>query len=163
MASWWKKRWGFGSPSWPWRVGLLVPAWVVRARNLGLVTGADGMMALSSDLVRIPDSRSSPGTASRRKVPKQPIPKLAPDLAVEVLKLGNTQKEMARKLCEYFKAGVTLVWIIDPEARTATVYTSPKKAKILTEAQQLNGGDVLPGFTLPLCELFAELDQQKTP
>ena len=63
---------------------------------------------------------------------------------------------MRRKLREYFLAGVRLVWMIDPAKRQAAVYTSPAvAAATLDETQALDGGDVLPGFTLPPAELFA--------
>ena len=62
---------------------------------------------------------------------------------------------MERKLREYFLAGVRLVWMIDPSKRTAEVYTAPDApAAHLDETQALDGGDVLPGFTLPLAGLF---------
>ena len=67
---------------------------------------------------------------------------------------------MARKRREYFKAGVQLVWEIEPVKRQVMVYTSPKELEVLEESQVLSGGDVLPGFSLRLSELFAELDQR---
>ncbi len=65
---------------------------------------------------------------------------------------------MRRKLNEYFTAGVRLVWYVDPRTRTAAVYTSPQQCTVLGEADVLTGGDVLPGFELPLRELFAEVE-----
>jgi hypothetical protein len=73
-----------------------------------------------------------------------------------VRRLGNIPLE--RKLREYFLAGVRLVWMIDPRKRTAKVYTAPDApSATLDENQVLEGGKVLPGFTLPLAELFARL------
>ncbi len=66
---------------------------------------------------------------------------------------------MERKRRDYFRAGVRLVWEIDPEHRTATVYRSPTKKKVLNEISVLDGGDVLPGLQIPLGDLFAELDR----
>ena len=133
----------------------------VRPRNLGLVTGESGVMRLAAGLVRIPDVafifwKRLPN----RRVPSKPIPDLAPDLAVEVLSPGNTPREMARKRREYFAAGVRLVWQVEPEARTAEVYTTPDQCTLLHEEDTLHGGAVLPGFVLPLREVFAELDRQ---
>ena len=133
----------------------------VKPRKLGVVTGEDGMVRLASGLVRIPDVafvswERLPG----RRIPSAPIPALAPDLAVEVLSPGNTPGEMARKRQEYFAAGVKLVWIVDPVARTVAVYTEPEQSTVWQEDQTLAGDPVLPGFTLPLRELFAELDSQ---
>jgi Uma2 family endonuclease len=53
-----------------------------------------------------------------------------------------------------------LIWIVDPKTRTVAVYTSVRKPTILKESQTLDGGDVLPGFALPLRELFGELDEE---
>jgi Uma2 family endonuclease len=130
-------------------------------RNLGIVTGADGTVELIADLVRIPDVAFTnwdriPG----RRMPKEPIPRLAPNLAVEVLSRSNTSGEMAVKRQDYFAAGVELVWEVDPNARTVAVYISPSDCTTLRVGDQLDGGSVLPGFTLPLADLFAELDRQ---
>jgi Uma2 family endonuclease len=130
-------------------------------RNLGLVTGPDGTVELMADLVRIPDIAFTnwdrmPG----RRCPKAPIPRLAPNLAVEVLSSSNTPGEMAVKRGDYFSAGVEIVWEIDPVARTVVVFTSPTNSKTLQETDTLDGGTVLPGFVLPLRDLFAELDRQ---
>jgi Uma2 family endonuclease len=88
----------------------------------------------------------------------QPIPNLVPDLAVEVLSLSNTADEIERKRREYFGRGTQLVWIIDLRARTVEVFTAPTVSTLLHESDTLDGGAVLPGFTLALRELFAELD-----
>lgn len=136
----------------------------VRPQNLGLVTAPDGMVRLSSGLVRIPDvSFLSWDRIPGRRMPRKPIPDLCPDLAVEILSTSNTMAEMLRKCREYFAAGTRLVWLIDPVARTVAVYTAPDQAIVLDESQTLNGGDVLPGFALPLRDLFAELDRVGNP
>jgi Uma2 family endonuclease len=130
-------------------------------RNLGLVSGEAGTVRLFPGLVRIPDvAFISWDRLPERRVPAAPIPDLVPDLAVEVLSESNTAAEMARKRREYFAAGVRLVWEVDPASRTVTVYTSAEKSTELDESQTLDGGAVLPGFALPLRELFAELDRQ---
>jgi Uma2 family endonuclease len=130
-------------------------------RNLGLVTGADGTVELMPDLVRIPDVafmnwNRIPG----RRRPNVPVPRLVPNLAVEVRSRSNTPGEMAAKRQDYFTAGVELVWEVDPEKRTVAVYTSLTTFTTLTINDTLDGGTVLPGFTLPLAQLFAELDRQ---
>ncbi|MBI3273373.1 MAG: Uma2 family endonuclease [Planctomycetes bacterium] len=133
----------------------------VRVRRSGLVTGADGMLRLFPGLVRIPDvAFVSWDRIPGRRVPSEPIPSLVPDLAVEVLSPGNTAAEMARKRDEYFAAGVRLVWYVDPETRTAVVHATRDRNLALARLDALDGADVLPGFTLPLRDLFAELDQQ---
>jgi len=133
----------------------------VESRNLGLVTGADGMMRLVSGLVRIPDVafiswERLPG----RRLPSEPIPGLVPDLVVEVLSESNTAAEMTRKRHEYFTAGVRLAWFVDPVTRTVAVYTAVDQSTVLHTDHTLEGGAVLPEFALPLRELFAQLDRQ---
>jgi len=131
----------------------------VRERNLGIVLGEGGTLRILPRQVRIPDvSFLSWERFPGGKLPQTPIPAVAPDLAVEVLSEGNTEGEMRRKLQDYFTAGVRLVWYVDPRTRTAAVYTSPKQSTVLGENDVLTGGDVLPGFELPLRELFAEVD-----
>jgi Uma2 family endonuclease len=133
----------------------------VRPRNLGLVTAPDGTLRLTAGLVRIPDvSFTSWDRMPGRRRPTKPIPHLAPDLAVEVLSESNTPGEMARKRQEYFTAGVSLVWEADPANRTVAVYTTPTQFTVLDENDTLDGGAVLPGFTLPVRDWFAELDRQ---
>jgi Uma2 family endonuclease len=73
-----------------------------------------------------------------------------------VLSKGNTKPEMNRKLREYFEAGVSLVWMVDPRKRMARSYTAVDQSVLITEDQALDGGAVLPGFRLPLSELFAQ-------
>jgi Uma2 family endonuclease len=129
----------------------------VRPRNLGIVLGADGTLKILPRQVRIPDvcfirwERFPDG-----KLPKVPIPPVAPDLAVEVLSAGNTESEMERKLREYFEAGTELVWYVDPASRSVTVYTAPDRSTVLDANATLTGGAVLPGFELSLRDLFAE-------
>jgi Uma2 family endonuclease len=79
-------------------------------------------------------------------------------LAIEIPSEGNTPGEMQRKLRDYFAAEVRLVWYIDPRSRTAMVYTAADNGEPLTEADVLDGGAVLPGFSLPLSKLFAKLE-----
>ena len=128
--------------------------------NRGVISGAGGTVKLTTGLLRIPDITfiawdSLPG----RKLPPVPVPQVPIALAVEVLSKGNTKAEMERKVGEYFDAGTKLVWIIDPRARTARVFTGPEKSRLLKAGDALEGGDVLPGFRLALAELFAQANR----
>ena len=125
--------------------------------DLGICVGADGMMRIAPGLVRIPDlSFISWERLPGRESPREPIP----DLAVEVLSEGNTKPEMARKVREYFDAGVILVWLIDPRKRTARVFSTTEKSILVRADQALDGGAVLPGFVLRLSDL---LDRGRRP
>lgn len=127
-------------------------------KDLGNLAGADGTVRLMPGLVRIPDlSFISWDNLPDRKIPSAPIPGLVPDLAVEVLSVGNTPSEMTRKLRDYFLAGVRLVWFLDPTTHTVEVYVAPDRKVVLTEAGTLDGGAVLPGLALPVRQIFARL------
>jgi Uma2 family endonuclease len=148
------------------RVAMLIGCYIelfLDQHDLGIVLGPDGTLRLMPGLVRIPDvSFISWSKFPNRLLPAEPIPDLVPDLAVEVLSEGNTAAEMRRKLREYFKVGVRLVWLIDPAMHTAEVYTSPRKKRIITADGSLDGGKVLPGFRLSLQELFARAGQRRS-
>jgi Uma2 family endonuclease len=130
--------------------------------DLGVVLPADASLRLMPGLVRFPDvSFISWGTIGADEVPKEPVPDLAPDLAVEVISEGNTKKEMERKLRDYFVSGVRLVWLVYPKTQTAEAYTAPDEVRRVGKNQALDGGDVLSGFRLPLKDLFAGLKRRK--
>jgi Uma2 family endonuclease len=96
-----------------------------------------------------------------RELPPGQVLAVPPDLMVEVLSPGNTESEMDRKLREYFQAGVRLVWLIDAAKKTAVAYRSEHDATPIAAEGSLDGEDVLPGFTLPLAELFEEAGKRK--
>jgi len=130
--------------------------------DLGIVLAPDGTLRLMPGLVRIPDvSFISWKKFPNRELPAESIPDLVPDLAVEILSEGNTAEEMRRKLREYFKVGVRMVWLIDPALRTAEVYTSVRKKTTVSVDGALDGGTVLPGFRLMLQELFTRAGRRR--
>jgi Uma2 family endonuclease len=144
-------------------LGMSLGMWVnqfVRTHNLGIVTGEQGNYQLPSGPVRGPDiAFTSWDRLPGRRRSGEAIPVQTPDLVVEVLSPSNTAAEMARKRDEYFRAGVRLLWEINPRTRTVREYTTASQSRDLTAADTLDGRDVLPGFTLPLANLFAELDR----
>ena len=130
-------------------------------RHLGIVTGEAGTMRLAPGLVRIPDV----GFLARDrfpdgKRPRGPIPAIAPDLAVEVLSVSNTRAEIDRKLVEYFDAGTRIAWIVDPKRRTVRVHHGPGEGDsiLLSAADRIDGGDVLPGFEADVADFFPDDD-----
>jgi Uma2 family endonuclease len=130
-----------------------------RSHGRGLVAGESGLVQLIPKLVRGPDaSFTFRESVEGGKVPKAPVPLLVPDVVVDVMSISNTRREMERKLGEYLSAGVRLIWYVDLEERVVDVYAGSPTAHRLTATDTLDGGDVLPGFTLNLAELFAELD-----
>jgi Uma2 family endonuclease len=132
----------------------------VEPRNLGAVTGGDCRYVLLPKLARAPDvtfiswSRFPGG-----KPPKHGYPAAAPEFVVEVLSPSNTRAEMVRKRKEYFKAGVTVVWEVEPRDRVVTVYTTPTDGREYGQKDTLKPGKFLPGFTVNLRDWFAVLDR----
>lgn len=126
-----------------------------KKRDLGAVLGEAGFLELQPGLIRAADvSFISWDRLPGARWPKATVPKVSPDLAVEVISKSNTKKEMDRKLLEYFGEGVRLVWYVYPKKRAVDVYTSPVDKRRVRHDQTLDGGEVLPGFKLRLKELF---------
>jgi len=92
--------------------------------------------------------------ARDRRIPRARSWAVVPDLAVEVISLTNTADDVAEKLEEYFKAGVRLVWVVYPGQSKVYAYTSTTEVRVLAPGDELDGGDVLPGFRLSLRDLF---------
>ena len=84
------------------------------------------------------------------------FPKLAPDLAVEVISPGDSPRQVLDRVGEYLQAGVRLVWVIEPEGRTASIYRTLTDVRNVDERGSLDGADVLPGFRCALSELLRQ-------
>ncbi len=120
-----------------------------------MVLGVDGTLRFFPKLVLVPDVLFiSWARIPGGKRPSEPIPNLVPDLVVEVLSKGNSKSEMKRKLGEYFAAGVTVVWLVDPKTKTVRVHTAPDQSTLLTENDTLEGGAALPGFQVCVSKFF---------
>ncbi len=137
--------------------------------NIGGVFGAQGFVRFKLDLVRAPDVGfirwDSVDDPDEIENPTGAFLEYPPDLVVEVLSPGNTRKEMEIKLAEYAKAGVKIVWYVDPERKEVDVYPkgNEKRKKTFTAADTLDGDDVLPGFTLPVAKFFEKRAPAKKP
>ena len=125
--------------------------------NIGILLSSDGTLRnpCHSKCV-LPMFRSLIGDIfSTGKLPREAFPSIAPDLAIEILSPSNTTAEMNRKRGEYFRAGTKLVWYVDPDPKTVTVYRPVGEPTVLKLENEIDGGDVLPGFRLSVRELFA--------
>ncbi len=142
---------------------LIVLGGFVKSRDLGRVLGSDGGFLLHKDAasgretVRVPDvsfiSKARQSTQSGDKIYTG-----APDLAVEVISPSETHKSIGDKLKNYFDYGVKVVWLIYPQAKTIDVYRSMDEVTTIESDSALDGGDLLPGFSLKLSDLFAVLN-----
>ena len=80
-----------------------------------------------------------------------PVP---PDLAIEVISPTDVQARVVEKAFAYLNAGTRLVWILEPHSQTVTVYRSERDIALITYEDTLTDGDVVPGFTCPVSQLF---------
>jgi Uma2 family endonuclease len=94
--------------------------------------------------------------AQNRRVPTTRSWAVAPDLAVEIVSPANTAYEVTAKLEEYFRVGIRSVWVVYPPQSMVYAYSSPKDVRILAECDELDGGDVLPGFRVPVRTIFEQ-------
>ena len=131
------------------RLGVLV-----REGALGRVYAEAGFkLASDPDTVRGPDI----AFIGRDRIP-DPEPTgfahFAPDLVVEVMSPGDRAGELLAKVAEWLSAGTRLVWVLDPARRVARVYRDDGTEQILAADESLDGGEVVPGFSFPLNEIF---------
>lgn len=121
--------------------------------DLGVVAGADGVSRILPDRIRAPDVAFFRWERfPDRNLPRERVPDLAPDLAVEVLSKSNTPNEMEGKVEEYLRAGASLVWLIDAETESVRVFSRDGVGR--DGAGILDGSNLLPGFELSLGALF---------
>jgi Uma2 family endonuclease len=130
----------------------------VDARQLGYVTNADGGFILNPDPATVvaPDVGFFRGDRYPGGMPDRGFLPLPPDLAVEVISPTDRKADIAEKQALYTSAGVPLVWWVDPERRTVTVYQAGAEPEVIEATGVLNGGAVLPGFTLELRTIFRD-------
>ena len=128
----------------------------VQVNELGEVfaAGTGYIIRRNPDTVRAPDASFISGN----RLPPGELPAgyfdIMPDLAVEVLSPNDRPGEVQDKVDDWLRAGVPLVWVINPATRTAMVYRSGSDRQEVTEGGSLDGAEVVPGFTCQLRELF---------
>lgn len=128
----------------------------VADHDLGEVYAAETgfTIAQNPDTVRAPDVTF----VAKERIPMEGEPRgfwvIAPDLVAEIISPSDRASDVQDKVTDYLTAGVRLVWLVDPQARTVTVYQSLHRIQILLAEETLTGEDVLPGFELPLSQLF---------
>lgn len=129
----------------------------VRDRRLGFVCGNGPGFVLGENpaSVRVPDT----SFIARDRIPTTGIPDgfwpEAPDLAVEIVSPNDRAENVHAKVGEYLAAGTRAVWVFWPSTRTVTVHHASGRVQDLGPDRHLDGGDVLPGFTVQVGDLFA--------
>ena len=123
--------------------------------NLGCVLAAETGFKLTSD----PDTVRAPDIAfvHRERLPEPPpdgFAELAPDLVVEVLSPDDRPGAVLAKVADWLEAGTRLVWVVDPRRRRARVYRADGGESFLDEGAELDGEDVVEGFSCRLEDVF---------
>ena len=136
------------------RIGRLLDEYV-EAHDLGVCGAETGfILQRNPDIVRAPDV----AFVATSRIPATGIPStywpFAPDLAVEVVSHSDRLADVHVKIAEYFAAGTRLVWLVEPETRMVHVYRSPQRVEVVGTEEDLEGGEVLPGFRCPVRRLF---------
>ena len=126
----------------------------VSARDLGSVTGGDAGFVLE----RRPDGKDTVRGLDLAFISRQrSLPfahgLVAPDLAVEIVSPSNTAADIHLKVRQLLRAGTALVWVVYPETRSVEAHTDDG-AMTYAEDDTLDGGDVLPGFTVRVGDIF---------
>ena len=134
--------------------------------RLGLYTEDKGMGVSVTEMLFVLDAehnlRRRPDVAFvstarwplDRALPRTGDWDVVPDLAVEVISPNDVFRDVLAKVREYFHYGVQAVWVIAPEEQQVYVYDAPTHVRILTGQDELTGGEVVPGFRMPLGHLF---------
>ena len=128
----------------------------VESQNLGNVYAAETGFQLASN----PDTVRAPDVAFVRQERVAEAGEVrgfwpgAPDLAVEVVSPGDTYAEVEDKVLDWLDAGTLMVAVVNPRQRTVTIYRSRADIVILTRDDLLDGNNVVPGWILPIRELF---------
>lgn len=131
----------------------------IATHDLGESFAAETGFQLSSE----PDTVLAPDFAfvAKGRIPAGGIPKAfwpgPPDLAIEVVSPNDTVYEVSAKVDEYLRAGTLAVWIVNPKTRSVTEHRPNADPHVWDENDALDGGDVVPGFTLGLGVLFRGL------
>jgi Uma2 family endonuclease len=127
----------------------------VKPRRLGVVVTAEAGFLIENnpDTVRVPDV----AFIRAERMPSEGVPKFfpgAPDLAVEVLSPSERPADISAKVQEWLRAGCLLVWLVDPQTRTVTAHRPGAEMKTFAETEILDCPDLLPGFSVPVVEIF---------
>jgi Uma2 family endonuclease len=127
-----------------------------RATRCGRVTVESGLQTeFDPDTVRGPDV----AFWSNERLPLDQMPEVYPDaaadLVVEIQSPSSRRRTTQEKIREYLNRGVRMIWVVDPEVRSVTIYRQPSEGRLLWEDATLTGEDVLPGFQCRVAEFFA--------
>jgi Uma2 family endonuclease len=116
--------------------------------EVGIYTGRNPDTVRAADVAFISNERMA-------QIKSKSYLDVAPELVIEVMSPDDAWSDLMEKLDEYFTCGVKLAWVIDPRTQQVYVYHAVTQVERFTMKDTLSGGDVLPGFSVPVAELFA--------
>jgi Uma2 family endonuclease len=126
----------------------------VEEKGLGIVTSNDAGFITERD----PDTVRGADVAfwSKERLPEIPTgyPQCLPDLAVEVVSPDDHFTRVQRKVNHYLKCGIRMIWVVDAEDRSVTVYRPDQPLRILNNSDSLSGEEIVPGFSCRVGDLF---------
>jgi Uma2 family endonuclease len=129
----------------------------VNANNLGIVyaAGTGFLIHQNPDTVRAPDVAFVQQQSVEHICETEGYWVGAPDFVVEVVSPTDSVGYIEDKVAAWIDVGSRLIWVVSPTMHTVTVYRSLTDIAILTENDRLDGGDVVPGFQIPIADIFA--------
>jgi Uma2 family endonuclease len=132
-------------------ISLLMPS----AKHRGAMTTGQAGFRMHNGNIRCPDVSFT----RKERLPGGKAPRsfgdAAPDLCIEIISPSEEKADMLRKIDEYFNAGAEQVWHVFPESEQVIIFSSPSEAKTYDSADELDGGNLLPGFRCCVSDLFA--------
>ncbi len=135
--------------------------------GLGTATPSDASFQCFDDDDPLKVRRPDVAFIARGRLPADELARghvtVAPDLAVEVVSPNDYVYELNKKVQEYLRAGVRLVWVIDPENRTLLVHRADRTLAEFKPDDELTGEDVIPGFRCHVRDFFKPLDLLTKP
>ncbi|MDW8223421.1 MAG: Uma2 family endonuclease [Gemmatales bacterium] len=122
-------------------------------RGMAVTNDAGLMLAVTPSTIRAPDIAFYRDKRRLEELSEGVASEL-PQLVVEVLSPSDRPNDVARKVQQYLRAGIEMVWVVEPQDRTVAVYRRGREPQVLGENETLSGEDVLPGFSVPVADLF---------
>ena len=138
-------------------IGIIIISYLMAAgaRESGGLTSGQAGFRMANGNIRCPDvSFTRTERLPGGKVPND-FGNAAPDFCVEIISPSEDMADQSRKLAEYFDSGASVVWHVFPETRSIAVFTSPSNKALHGTGHILDIGDLLPGFSCPVDDLFA--------
>jgi Uma2 family endonuclease len=124
----------------------------VDENGLGFITSSDGGYRFGKDRY-IPDA-AFVSKDRQAEASDEAYAAIPPDLVVEVLSPSNDPAQMRMKVNNYLSVG-TIVWLVDPDKQRVEVYIPGEFVQVFEMDDTLDGGKVLPGFQLPVKDIFS--------